>query len=335
MKYSVGDRLVGDGEPCLIAAEIGENPNGDVELACAMIREAAKAGADAVKFQTITAEELFNPSTPNYARRKRVEMGLSHYPRLMEEARANNLIFFSTPFDEPSADFLDQLGVPLFKLGSGELTHYALLRHVAGKGKTIIISTGMAEVDWIDAAVSVARQEGNDQLIVAHCVSIYPAPLETANIRAIPVLRERLAIPVGFSDHTMSSSAPMAAVSLGACYLEKHFTLSRSLPEGDNDMSLEPHEFKEMVIGVREVEAVLGNGSRSVLPTEKALADTARRSIYARRLIRKGERIDSGAIAVRRPGSQIPADEIDRVLSKIAKEDIAAEEPLRWDLLDV
>jgi len=331
MKISLGGRLVGDGEPCLIVAEIGENYNGDADIACAMIQQASLAGADAVKFQTITAEELFNPSSPRYARRKRVELDLLHYPRLLETARTNKVIFFSTPFDEPSADFLDGLGVPFFKIGSGELTHHALLRHVARKGKPMVVSTGMSQQEQIDAAVRVVKDAGNDQIIIAHCISVYPAAPGMANVRAVPALRERLGVLTGFSDHTISSSAAMAAVALGACYVEKHFTISRALPEGDNDMSVEPQEFKALAQGIREVESALGTGHRLLLPEERALVQAARRAIYARVAIPSGQMIKPDMLAVRRPYSEIPADQIDLVVGRTARVDIAAEEALRWD----
>lgn len=334
MKVSMGDRLVGDGEPCLLVAEIGENNNGDLDIACAMIAEAAAAGADAVKFQTITAEEIFNPSSPGYSRRKKVEMDHSHYPKLVEKAQASGVTFFSTPFDEPSADFLDELGVPFFKIGSGELTHFSLLRHIARKGKPMIVSTGMANYQMIDNAATVIKEAGNDQLIIAHCVSAYPAAVESANVRAVPALRDRLGVLVGFSDHTISSSASLAAIALGACYIEKHFTLSRSLPDGDNDISIEPHEFKALVRGVRETEAALGKGERSLLKEEEPLVKAARRSIYARVAISKGQQIAPSDIAVRRPQSEIGADEIDSVVGRLAGRSIDAEEPLRWDSLE-
>ena len=333
MKISMAGRLVGDGEPCLIVAEACENSNGNVDIACAQIQQAALAGADAVKLQTMRREEIYNPSHPRYAQRPLVEMPLADYPRLMETAKANNLIFFSTPMDEISADFLDDLGVPFFKIGSGDLTHHRLLRHIARKGKPIIISTGAAEQDWIEAAVRVVKDAGNDQIIVTHCTSVYPAPVGLANVRAVPKLREQLNLLVGFSDHTMSTAAPMAAVALGACLVEKHFTLSRALPEGDNDMSFEPHAFKALVGGTRGVEAALGTGPRSVLPEEEPVLAVMRRGLYARSAIQKGQKIESGMLAVRRPLSDIPADQIDRVVGQSAKVDIPAEAGLRWEQL--
>ena len=330
MKLPLGERMVGDGEPCFIVAEIGENHIGDVGMACALVEQAGRAGADAVKFQTVTAGELHSPSSPGYKRRSRAELPLADYPKVMDAAKANDVIFFATPFDEPSADFLDDLGVPFFKIGSGELTHHALLRHVAKKGKPMVISTGMGEQEWIHNAVRVVKDAGNDQIIIAHCVSVYPAPAHLANVRAVPSLRESLGVLTGFSDHTMSNWVPTAAVALGACYLEKHFSLSRALPEGDNDMSSEPDEFQAMVEGIREVEASLGTGQRSLLPEEKDLEKIARRSVYARRSIEIGETIEQSMLAVRRPLSEIPADQIDRVVGAKAKANIAPDEPVRW-----
>lgn len=331
MNISFGGGAIGDGEPCFIVAEAGENHNGSVDLACALVEQAAAAGADAVKFQTITRAELYNSSHPRFAHRSSVELPLRDYPRLIETARKNNIIFFSTPFDEPSADFLDELGVPLFKIGSGELTHHSLLRHVAKKGKPMIISTGAAELEWIDTAVQVVKDAGNDQIIIAHCISVYPALAPMMNLRAIPALRERLGVPVGFSDHTISIQIPVAAVALGACLVEKHFTLSRALPEGDNDMSAEPNEFQSMVQGIKEVEQALGTGHRSVLPEEQPILAAVRRGIYARSAIKKGQIILPNMLAVRRPISEIPADRFDNVVGRTAMVEIAEEEALRWD----
>ena len=333
MNISVGGRLVGDGQPCFIVAEACENSNGDVDIACAQIVQAALAGADAVKFQTMRREEIYNSSHPRYSKRPLVEMPLADYPRLIETAKANNLIFFSTPMDEISADFLDALGVPFFKIGSGDLTHHGLLRHIARKGKPMIISTGAAVQDWIEAAVRVVKDAGNDQIIVTHCTSVYPAPVGLANVRAVPELREQLNLLVGFSDHTMSTAVPMAAAALGACLVEKHFTLSRALPEGDNDMSLEPAEFKVMVQGIREVESALGTGHRTVLPEEEPVLAAMRRGIYARSAIQRGQKIEEGMLAVRRPLCDIPADHIDRVVGQRAKVDIPAEAGLSWEQL--
>jgi len=333
MNLTLGGRSVGDGEPCFIVAEACENSNGDVDIACAQIVQAALAGADAVKFQTLERGEIYNPSNPRYAKRPFVEMPLADYPRLIETAKENNLIFFSTPMDEISADFLDALGISFFKIGSGDLTHHGLLRHIARKGKPMIISTGAAEQRWIEDAVRVVKDAGNDQIIITHCTSVYPASAGLVNLRAMPKLREELDLLVGFSDHTMSTTVPMTAVALGACLVEKHFTLSRALPEGDNDISLEPSEFKVMVDGIREVEAALGTDKLSVLPEEEVVLPLMRRGVYARSDIKRGQKIEPGLLAVRRPLSEIPADQVDRVVGQTAKVDIPAEVGLSWEQL--
>jgi N,N'-diacetyllegionaminate synthase len=258
---------------------------------------------------------------------------LSGFATLIDTAKANNVIFFSTPFDEVSADFLEELEVPFYKIGSGELTHHRLLRYVAKKGKPIVISSGMAKQEQIDSAIRVVKEAGNEEIILTHCVSIYPAPVELVNMRAMPALRERLGVLVGYSDHTLPSSAPMSAVALGACYIEKHFSISRALPGGDNPISTEPNEFRTMVQGIREVEASLGTSTRSLLPQEEGLVAIARRGIYARNDIAAGQKIDSDMLAVRRPLSEIPADEIDSVVGKVAKVAISAEEMMTWDQL--
>lgn len=328
-----GDRLVGDGAPCLVVAEIGGNHNGDPELALALVREAAQAGADAVKFQTIAPEELYGLDDPRLAGCRARQLSRDAYERVFGATRELGVLCFSTPFDEGSADLLDKLGVPGFKVGSGELTHLAFLRHLAKKRKPLFVSTGMADLAQIGTAVKTIREAGNEGIVLLHCVSIYPTPPARANVRAIPTLRERLGLPVGLSDHTLGCSAALAAVALGACVVEKHFTLSRALPDADHAMSAEPHELTALAQGIREVEAALGTGERSVLPEEQELAAVARRSLYARVPIRQGQLITPEMLAVRRPLAEVAADEIDRVIGRTARVDIPAGRRLSWDQL--
>lgn len=328
-----GPRVVGEGAPCLIVAEAGQNYNADPEIALALVREAARAGADAVKFQTIQAEELYGPGHPRFAICRGNQLSREVYGRMFRVAREAGIVCFSTPFDERSADLLEELGAPGFKVGSGELTHVALLRHLAGKGKPLFVSTGMADLTQIDTAVKTIREAGNEEIVLMHCVSMYPTPPAKANVRAIQVLKQRFRTLVGFSDHTLSHSAALAAVALGACVVEKHFTLSRALPGADHAMSIEPRELKALVQGIREVEAAMGTGERSVLPEEQELVAVARRGIYARVPIAKGKSISRETLVVRRPHSEITADQIDRVIGCTAKVNISAGEPLRWDQL--
>lgn len=331
MNFVIKDRLIGDGAPCCIVAEIGLNHNGDSGLARTILEQAALAGADAVKLQTINAEELYGPSHPRFDICRRLQLTENDYKSLARRAEELKVIFFSTPFDERSADFLDDLGVPLFKIGSGDLTHHALLRHVARKGKPIVVSTGMASMDQIDRARQVILDAGNEQVILLHCVSIYPAPVEKANVRAVQTLRRTFNTLVGLSDHTLSAAPAVAAVALGACMIEKHFTVSRALPEGDNDISLEPAELKRLVQDIRDVEASLGTGCRTVLPEEEPLIPKVRRGIYARVAIRRGERISGANIAVRRPVDEIPAEQIDHLLGRRATVEIPAGAAIRWE----
>lgn len=333
MNISIEGQILGDEQPCFVVAEIGENYVGNPDVACSLIKAAADSGANAVKIQTITAEELYNPSSSSYARRKQNELHLDYYPTLVKAAKENGIILFSTPFDELSADFLEELSMPMFKIGSGELTHHSFLRHVARKGKPIVVSTGMAEQNQIDEAIDVVKQTGNTKVIATHCVSSYPADVELANVAAIPTLRQRLGILIGYSDHTSTTAAAYASVALGSCYFEKHFTLSRSYPGADNSMSVEPHEFKAMVSGIREIEAALGNSERTLLPQEEFLVPLARRSLYARRDIKIGEPLEYSMVAVRRPLADLPANELDNVIGMVARKDISAEESLRWDYL--
>lgn len=327
---SVGDRRIGPGHPCFIVAEIGMNHVGDPDVARAFIDEAGGCGVDAVKFQTIDPGEMYPPDHPRFKVMQRRAWRPEVYADLMEHARKKGMVFFSTPFDGPSADLLEGVGVPLFKVGSGELTHLAFLRHLARKGRPIVLSTGVAGLPEIEYAVRTILETGNGQLALLHCVSMYPTPVEKANVRALLTLRERFHLPVGVSDHTLSAPAALAAVALGACIVEKHFSLSRTLPDGDNDISFVPSEMTALVQAVREVEAALGTGEKAVLPEEEGLRPKIRRGLYARRDIAQGEILQPDMVLARRPGAEIPAEAFDRVVGRTAEKDIDAQAPLRW-----
>lgn len=330
MRLSIGSRPVGDGAPCFIVAEAGQCHLGSAEMATLLVEQAAAAGADAIKFQTIKTEELYDRSAKRFEICKRQELSRATYEALMSKAQERGILLFSTPFDEWSADLLEEVGVPAFKIGSGELTHHAFLWHVARKGKPVILSTGMADFGAIGSALQVVRGTGNTQVILLHCVSLYPTPPEKANVRVIPNLRRTFDVLVGFSDHTTSASASLAAVALGACVIEKHFTLSRLLPGADHAISMEPGQLRSLVESIREVEAALGTGEKVVLPEERNLIALARRGVYARRAIARGEKIEEAMIVVRRPLSEIAASEKAKVIGCIAGTDIAEGEPLTW-----
>ena len=343
-KIKIGERWVGAGEPCYIVAEAGSNHNGSYEQALRLIDVAVEAGADAVKFQHFKAAKLYPRSAgeSDYLKTPRSIYDIIHdmetpddwVPRLAAYCRERSIAFLSSPFDEASADVLDA-HVPAFKVASYEMTHVPLLRHIARKGKPLIVSTGTAALDEVLHAVDVIHAAGNDQIILLQCTASYPTPLTEVNTRALIALREATGLPTGLSDHSRDPIvAPMAAAALGACIIEKHFTLSNHLPGPDHQFAVEPHELKELVRRVRETEQVLGHGRKEVLAAEEELRAFARRSIFAIRNIAPGEVLSADNIAVLRCGKLgygLAPEDYDTLIGRHASHAIAAEALIRLE----
>lgn len=319
----IADRKIGGGHPCLIIAEAGINHNADPDLACRMIDAAAGAGADAIKFQTFRAGRLVAPKDPQHDLLRQYELSEEAHRVLWNECSRRGIQFLSSPFDPGSADFLDSLGVTAFKIASGELTDLRFLSHVARKMKPMIVSTGMATFGEVRSAVDAIRGAGNHRLVLLHCVSSYPASAEEANLRAMRTLAEAFGVPVGFSDHTPGIEVSLAAVALGAGLIEKHFTLSSTLPGPDQSFSLEPDKFSEMVRGIRNIERALGHGRKEPTEKEKQTARGARKSLVAARPIKAGDRLIAEAIEAKRPGTGLPPGMLDQVIGRTAKIDIS------------
>jgi N-acetylneuraminate synthase/N,N'-diacetyllegionaminate synthase len=262
-KIRIGNRLVGEGEPCFVIAEAGVNHNGDIRLAKKLVTEAKKAGADAVKFQTWKTEEIVNKKVPKplyqkntwgrsqFEMLKKLELSDEEFRRIAEYSKKIGIIFMSTPEGQKCVDLIAKLGVPAFKVGSADLTNHLHLAYVAKKGKPIILSTGMSTLEEVKEAVEVIKRSGNDRVILLHCTSLYPTKIEDTNLLAMITLRKKFGLPVGYSDHTTTIGVPIIAALLGASVIEKHLTLSRDLPGPDHKISLEPCEFEEMVKGIR------------------------------------------------------------------------------------
>ncbi|GAB4364332.1 MAG: N-acetylneuraminate synthase family protein [Deltaproteobacteria bacterium] len=343
----IGNSLVGFGRPCCIVAEAGSNHDGDLSQALRLIDIAAEAGADAVKFQNFKADKLYPRSagTAGYLQTsqsiheviRRMEVPEDWVPRLAAHCREKGIAFLSSPFDEDSADLLDPF-LQAFKVASYEMTHHPLLRHIARKGKPMIVSTGTATLDEVLRSVEVIRSEGNDRIVLMQCTASYPCPLEAVNVRALVTLREATGLPTGLSDHSRDPIvAPMAAVALGAVMVEKHFTLRNSLPGPDHRFSLEPAELAEMVRRIREVERSLGHGRKERQEVEAELHAFARRTIFAIRPIAAGERLSPENIAILRCGrlgKGLEPAEFESVLGRRAKRPIASEEPIRREDLE-
>lgn len=332
----IAGRLAGPGAPCLVIAEAGVNHNGRLDLACRLVDRALEAGADAVKFQTFQTEQLVTREAPKaeyqvqatgaqesqYEMLRRLELSPADHRALLAHCQDRGILFLSTPFDEGSADLLDELGVPAFKIGSGELTNWPFLEHVARKGRPLILSTGMSYLSEVDEALRVISHAGCDQVVLLHCVSNYPADPADVNLRAIQTMAAAFNLPVGYSDHTLGESVALAAVALGACVIEKHFTLDRGLPGPDHRASLEPAELASLVRSIRLVEKALGDGTKRPAAAEESARAVGRRSIVAARAIAAGTVLTREMLAAKRPASGLPPAWMDLLVGRTAGVDI-------------
>jgi N,N'-diacetyllegionaminate synthase len=326
----IGKRLIGGEQPCFVIAEAGVNHNGDPAMARQLVDVAAAAGADAVKFQTFDPALLVTASAPKAAYQQRND-GIGRSQREMLEAlvlprelhhelraraESKGMMFLSSPFDEGSADFLATLGVPALKVASGELTNHLLLAHLAGKHLPLLVSTGMATIDEIAAALAALQAAGNRDVALFHCVSNYPCAPAEANLRAMATLRERFGLPVGWSDHTLGIDVSIAAVAMGAELLEKHFTLERGLPGPDHKASLEPGELHALVRGIRDVEAARGTGEKRPTASESAVALVARRSLYYRADLPAGHVLSRADLQALRPGDGVSPAKVNELVGR-------------------
>jgi N,N'-diacetyllegionaminate synthase len=321
----------------LVIAEAGVNHNGDIELAKRLIEVAAEAGADYVKFQTFKSEEALtnHANQAEYQLRntgqketqldmvRRLELSEDAHFELIAHAKKCGIKFFSTAFDLQSLAFLNALGIDMFKIPSGEITNYPYLCAVARYRKPIILSTGMSTLGEIESAIKVLVENGTDiaKLTVLHCTTEYPAPVDEVNLNVIATLRQAFGTRVGYSDHTLGISVPVAAVALGACVIEKHITLDRNMSGPDHRASLLPDELKSMVAAIRQVELALGDGIKRVTPSEKKNLVVARKSLVARVAIKQGDFFTKENITAKRPGSGLNPMRYEEVIGKQAKKD--------------
>jgi len=330
----------------LIIAEAGVNHNGDIEIAKALIDAAAEAGADYVKFQTFKAEKIvskhaqkadyqkvnLNDGDDNqFNMLKKLELNENHHHLLIEYCKHKNIAFLSTGFDEESIDFLDGLNMPLFKIPSGEITNKPYLEHIASKGKPIILSTGMANIQEIKHALEVFIQNkiSLEQITVLHCNTEYPTPMQDVNLKAMLHIQEQLQVEVGYSDHTLGIEVPIAAVALGAKVIEKHFTLDRNMAGPDHAASLEPYELKAMVKAIRNVELALsGDGIKKPSSSEIKNVAIVRKSIHVNKALSKGHIITKQDLIMLRPGNGISSIHYDEIIGKKLNVDLAAFEML-------
>ena len=315
-----------------IIAEAGVNHNGSVDTARKMIEAAAEAGADFVKFQTFKTEDMVTVSADKAEYQKnltdvgesqfemlrKLELDRDTHEELIRHCKKKGIRFLSTAFDHKSIDLLDELDISLFKIPSGEITNLPYLRHVGRKGKPVIMSTGMALLDEVRVALNVLLEAGaeRDRITVMHCNTEYPTSMEDVNLKAMLTMRDELGVAVGYSDHTLGIEIPIAAVTLGARVIEKHFTLDRTLPGPDHGASLESGELKAMVVAIRNIEKAMGSGVKNLSTGEIKNISTVRKSIVAKKPIKKGDRFSEDNLTVKRPGTGISPMQWDNILGK-------------------
>ena len=326
----------------LVIAEAGVNHNGDIDLAKRLVDVAAEAGADFVKFQTFGAEQLVTKTArradyqilttgraePQYLMLKQLELSANMHEILMEHCLARDIGFLSSGFDIKSLDYLNSLGIQKFKVPSGEITNLPYLRHIGGYGKPVILSTGMATLGEIEAALNVIEEAGTPRamITVLHCNTEYPTPMHHVNLLAMCTVREAFGVAVGYSDHTQGIEVPIAAVALGAHVIEKHITLDQNLPGPDHKASAEPDEFALMINAIRNIEHAMGDGIKRPSPSEAKNTSIVRKSLVAAKPIFAGEQFTSENLTVKRPGDGISPMRWGEVIGRIASKNFEPDE---------
>ena len=338
-------RVISHNQPCFVIAEAGVNHNGDMELARKLIDVAVASGADAVKFQTFIADEIILHNAPKaeyhiqttgddkeqswFELLKSQELNREQHIELIDYCEKKGIIFLSTPYDWLSVDLLDELNVPLFKVASSDANNLPLLRYMAKKGRPMILSTAMSNIDEIKNSVALIKSEGLKELIVLQCTGSYPAPIDQANITAMKQISEECGVAVGYSDHVPGYNAAIAAIALGACVYEKHFTMSRELPGPDHRASLEPEELKELIDVIRLTESALGGGNKKVMPCEELNRNKLRKFIVAREEIKQGELFGNHNLTTKRTGGKgIDPIEWDSLLNSTSQCNFKKNQPI-------
>ncbi|WP_297210947.1 MULTISPECIES: N-acetylneuraminate synthase [Thermodesulfovibrio] len=327
-----------------IISEVGVNHNGSMELAKLLIDKAKEVGADAVKFQTFRAENLVRTDAKKadyqikrtladesqYEMLKKLELSFDDFIELKRYAETKNIDFLSSPFDIESARFLKRLNLKTFKIPSGEVTNYPLLREIGSYGVKVILSTGMCSLCEVEQALNVLIEAGTkrDEITVLHCNSEYPSPYDDVNLKAMITIKEAFKVNVGYSDHTLGIEVPIAAVALGATVIEKHFTLDKNLPGPDHTASLDPEEFQMLVKAIRNVEKSFGDGIKRPSPSEMRNIKIVRKSIVAKRDIKKGEVFSEDNLTTLRPADGICPMRWKEIIGKVAKRDFKKSEAI-------
>lgn len=323
-----------------IIAEAGVNHNGSFELAKQLVDKAVWAGADCIKFQTFNSKNLVskNAQKAEYQKKttdssesqldmlKKLELSKEQFVELRDYCNQKGIMFLSTPFDLESIDFLASIGLKTWKVPSGEITNYPFLRAIGKRKESVIMSTGMCTLVEVQNAISVLREFGTDDITLLHCTTEYPAPYDSVNLKAMLTLKKEFGYRVGYSDHTNGIEIPVAAVAMGACVIEKHFTLDKNMEGPDHKASLEPEELKQMVVSIRNVEVALGDGVKQPSEAEKKNIAIARKSIVAACDIKQGEKFTENNLTAKRPGNGISPMRWNEVVGKIAIRNFYADE---------
>jgi N,N'-diacetyllegionaminate synthase len=342
MDILIDQKVVGAGSKVFVIAEIGINHDGSADQAEKLIDAAAEAGADAVKFQSFRVDRLLIPSRDRYAQQmegsesayqmlRRCELSWADQEKLKKHADRRGVTFMSTPFDEESADFLDSLGVPIFKIASSDITHVPLLRHVASKGKPILLSTGMSFLGEVADAIWNLKSSGAKEIVLMHCVSVYPALPQDMNLKAIQTLQSYFELSVGLSDHSEGILLPLVAVALGAAVIEKHFTLDKTASGSDHKVSMDPEDLRSLIKNLRAVEASLGDGRKRPSDAEEESRLFSRRSIVAAVDIRANETIAPWMLSFKRPGTGLEPRYWEKVIGMTARRNVEKDTILQWE----
>lgn len=332
----IADRSVGPGEPVFVIAEAGVAHFGSVQTAYALVDMAMRAGADAVKFQVFKTDSLVSEESPQWRSRLRPkELPYSAFEDIKRYCDRQGILFLATAHEEESADFLDALGVAAFKIGSGEVENLPFYRHVAKKGRPLIVSTGLHDLDAIGEIAEICRAAGNDDLVLLHCNTAYPTPPAESQLLAMRVLSDRFRVPVGYSDHTIGNNVSLAAVALGAQVLEKHICLDKSVTDSqDCRVACDEADLVALVRGVREIEAAVGDGRKAVCPSAQASIAWARKSLVLKEDRKAGAVVRLDDLIAKRPGDGISPKEIHQVVGKRLRADVQRDRLLRWEDLE-
>lgn len=350
ISIEIAGRKIGPGYPCFVIAEAGVNHNGDVNLGHRLIDAAIEAGADVVKFQAFRAEDLATPTTPKAAYQKEptsaddVMFGMLKGLEISDEDQAAlkahcdevGITYLCTPYEKKSADMLERIGVAAYKVASTDTTNIPFLRYLAGKKLPVIVSTGMCTLEETRNAFEALTESGlKGKVAVLHCTAQYPAPYDELNLRVIPAFAETFRIPIGYSDHTPGVGASPWAVALGACIIEKHFTLDRAMEGPDHRASMEPNELRALVGEIRNVEAALGSATKQITKSEAANKTVMQKSLVAQRAITAGSVISEADLVCKRPATGLPPSSMEQVIGGIATRDIDVDEPLTPDAVEM